>query len=181
MPAGDSRGRSTIVYSSGIMLASAIASAAGFASLRRFGRGIPASIQLVDLVEELVDEDLRGHLLQDSAVGVHEADLAASRDPEVRVTGLARAVHGAAHDCDLECLRVVAQPLLDDDREALDADVVAPARRAGDHHRPALAKAERLEDLPRDLDLLDRVGRERDAHACRRCRPSAASPCRRRS
>ena len=33
-------------YESGIMLASAIASAAGFAILRRFGRGIPASIQV---------------------------------------------------------------------------------------------------------------------------------------
>ena len=45
-------------------------------------------------------------------------------------------------------------------REVLDADVVAPTRRAGDHHRPALTKAERLQDLPGDLDLLHRVGRE---------------------
>ena len=38
---GDGLGRAP----SGIRLASAIASAAGFASLSRFGRGIPASIQ----------------------------------------------------------------------------------------------------------------------------------------
>ena len=38
--------------------ASAIASAAGLAILRRFGRGMPCSIQRVDLVEELVDEDV---------------------------------------------------------------------------------------------------------------------------
>jgi hypothetical protein len=115
-------------------------------------------------VEELVDEDVRGDLLEDAPVGVHEPDLAATGDPEVRVARLARAVHRAAHDGDLECLRVVAQAILDDDREALDPDVVAAARGAGDHHRPAFAEPEGLEDLPRDLDLLHGVGRERDAH-----------------
>ena len=52
------------VYSTGISEASAIASAAGLAILRRFGRGMPCSIQGVDLVEELVDEDRRLDLLQ---------------------------------------------------------------------------------------------------------------------
>ena len=46
----------------------------------------------------------------------------------------------------------------------LHADVVAAAARARDHHRPALAQAERLQDLEGGLDLLDRVGGQRDAH-----------------
>ena len=43
----------------GIRLASAIASAAGLAILSRFGRGMPALDPAVDLVEELVDQDVR--------------------------------------------------------------------------------------------------------------------------
>src|SRR5437763_12319480 len=108
-------------------------------------------------------QDVRGDFLQHAAVGVDEADVAAAGDAEVGVARLPRAVHGAAHDGDLEGLRVGAQPLLDLDRELLDADVVAAARGARDHHRPSLAQSERLQDLPRHLDLLDRIGGERDA------------------
>ena len=57
----------------------------------------------------------------------------------------------------------VAQPVLDDVRQILDADVVAPARGARDHHGPAFAQPERLQDLPRDLDLLHGIRGERDA------------------
>src|SRR5438093_4278024 len=39
----------------------------------------------VDLVEELVDEDVRRDLLQHAPVGIDEADVAAAGDPEVRV------------------------------------------------------------------------------------------------
>src|SRR5712691_7839963 len=44
----------------------------------------------VDLVEELVDEDVRGDLLQHAAVRVDETDVAAAGDSEVRVARLAR-------------------------------------------------------------------------------------------
>ena len=140
-----------------------MASAAGFAILSRFGRGMPASIQASISWKSSSTRSRRLDLLQHAPVRVDEADVAAARDPEVGVAGLARAVHRAAHDGDLEGLRVVAEPGLDLDRQVLDADVVAAAGRAGDHHRAALAQAERLEDLPADLDLLDRVGGERDA------------------
>src|ERR671930_1158007 len=101
----------------------------------------------VDLVEELVDQDVRRDLLQHAAMRVDEADVAAARDPEIGVARLARPVDGAAHDRDLEGLRVGAQPLLDLHGELLDADVVAAAARARDHDRPALAQPERLENL----------------------------------
>src|SRR3954452_2959989 len=67
---------------------------------------------LVDLVEELVDQDLGADLLQDAAVRVDEADVAAARDAEVRVSGLARAVDRTAEYRDLEMLRVVLQTQL---------------------------------------------------------------------
>src|SRR5581483_611087 len=103
-------------------------------------------------------------LLELAAVRVDEADLAAAGDAEVRVARLAGPVDRAAEDRDLDVLRVGLEPLLDDDREVLDADVVAAARGARDHDRPALAQAERLEDLPGRLDLLDRVGGEGHPH-----------------
>src|SRR6266480_7166302 len=86
---------------------------------------------LVDHVEELVDEDVGRDLLQYAAVGVDEADVAAARDTEVRVARLPRSVDGAAEHGDLEVLRVGAKALLDLLGEGLDADVVAPAARAG--------------------------------------------------
>ena len=94
---------------------------------------------------------------------VQEADLSPARDPEVCVARLPRSVHGTPHHGYLERLGICLETLFDDNGEALDADVVTAARRAGDHHRSTLAEPERLEDLPRDLDLLDRVGCQRDA------------------
>src|ERR671935_70706 len=87
----------------------------------------------------------------------------AAREPEVGSARLTWAVDRAAEHGDLEMLGIVAQPLLDLFGELLDADVVAAAAGARDHDRAALAQAERLQDLVRRLDLLDRVGRERDA------------------
>src|SRR5207245_11717010 len=84
---------------------------------------------------------------QDAAVRVAEAGVAAAGDSEVRVARLARPVDRAAEDGDLEVLRIRSEPLLDLLGERLHADVVASARRARDHDRPALAEAERLEDL----------------------------------
>ncbi len=152
-----------IIYSSGIAEASAIASAAGFACLRRSGRCIPSAIQASISAKSSLDEHLRIDLLQHLAVGVDEADVAAARDPEVGVARLARSVHRAAEHGDLEVLGVGAQPLLDLLRELLHADVVSAAARAGNQDRAALAQAERLQDLEGDADLLDRVGGERDA------------------
>src|SRR5919198_3890281 len=114
----------------------------------------------VDLVEELVDEDVGGDLLEHAPVGVDEARVAPAGDAEIGVSSLPRSIDRAAHDRDLEGLRIALQPPLDDGRQLLDADVVAPAGGAGDHDRPARAQAERLEDLPGDLDLLDGISRE---------------------
>ena len=119
---------------------------------------------LVDRVEELVDEDVRRDLLQDAAVGVDEADVATPCNAEVGVARFPRSVDGAAEHSDLEVLRIGVQALLDLLGQVLDADVVAPAARAGDHDWPPLAHAQRLQDLESGLHFLDRVGGQRDPH-----------------
>ena len=70
----------------------------------------PAGDPAVDLVEELVHEDVGRDLLEHAPVRVDEARLTAARDPEVGVARLARAVDRAAHDGDLEGLRVRREP-----------------------------------------------------------------------
>ena len=95
---------------------------------------------------------------------VDEPRVAAAGNAEICVASLAGAVHGAAQHRDLEVLRIRVQPLLYLLRERLHAHVVATARRARDHHRAALAQAERLENLPGHAHLFDRVGGQRDAH-----------------
>src|SRR3954447_12038529 len=143
----------------------------------------------VDLAEELVDEDPRLDLAEDLSVRVDEARLATARDAEICIARLAGAVDRAAEHRDLEVLRVVAEALLDRLGERLLADVVAPARRARDQDRSALAQPERLEDLPRDPDLLDGVGGEADPNRVadsvdeQRPEPDRAldRPCRRRA
>ena len=122
--------------------ASAIASAAGFAIFRRFGRCMPSAIHLSISWKSssirMSDDDL----LQHAAVRVDEADVAAAGDAEVGVARLARAVDRAAEHRDLEVLRVRAQPLLDLLGERLDADVVAAAA-SGRRSSPARARAGR--------------------------------------
>ncbi len=136
--------------------ASAIASAAGFAILRRSGRGIPAAIHWSISLKSSSIEDLGLDLAQHLAVRVDEPDVATAGDPEVGIARLARAVHRAAEYRHLEMLLVGTEAFLDLFCERLDADVVAAAARAGDQHRASLAEAERLQDLPADLHLLDR-------------------------
>src|SRR5215813_8043741 len=63
---------------------------------------------LVDLVEELVDEDVARNFLQHAAVRVDETHVAPTRDPEVGIPCLARAVDGAAEHRNLERLWVLA-------------------------------------------------------------------------
>src|SRR5919109_3302042 len=91
--------------------------------LQPLGTLHPALDPLVDLVEELVHQNVRGGLLEHEAVGVDEAGVAPARDAEVGVSGFPRPVDGTAHDGDLEGLRVGPEALLDDRGEILHPDV----------------------------------------------------------
>src|SRR5262245_3516778 len=85
----------------------------GLGQLEALGPLHPAFDPRVDLMEELLDEDVRGDLLEHAAMRVDEARVTAAGDPEIGVTSLSRPVHGATHDGDLESLRIGLQPLFD--------------------------------------------------------------------
>ena len=97
----------------------------------RHSLGDPA----VDLAEQLLDEAVLRHAPQHRAVRVDVAGVAAAGDAEVGVARLARPVHGAAHDGDLEVLAVGLQAALDGLGELVHLDVRAAARRARDQLR----------------------------------------------
>src|ERR671929_193291 len=63
-----------------------------FGHLQAFRPVHAASDPLVDLVEELVDEDVRGDFFEHTAVGVDEADVAAAGDTEIGVPRLPRPI-----------------------------------------------------------------------------------------
>ena len=60
--------------------------------------------------------------------------------------------------------RDFAQPARDLLGDGDEVDLAAAARGAADHLGPAPPQIERGQDVPRDADLLDRVGGQRDAH-----------------
>src|SRR5207244_6154852 len=69
----------------------------------------PVGDPFVDLVEELIDEDVRRDLLQHTTVRVDEAGLASAGNPEVGVARLSGPVHRTAEHGDFEVLGIRAQ------------------------------------------------------------------------
>src|SRR6266540_3125587 len=115
------------------------------------------------LAHDRVLELLRLHPLHDPAVAEEEPHPAVPvRDAHVGGRRLARPVHLAAHHRDGDLALHGREPLLDalGDRDHLDR--AASAGRARGERRAAELEAERLEEHPRDADLLHRIGGERD-------------------
>src|SRR6266540_3024979 len=69
----------------------------GLRHLQALRAAHPALDPAVDLVEQLVDEDVRRDLLEHAAVRVDEADVTAAGDAEIGVSRLAGTVHRATH------------------------------------------------------------------------------------
>src|SRR5947209_2640585 len=83
--------------------------------------------------------------------------------PYIGHLGLAWAVDHTSHDGDFDRRGVLLGDGLDQAGQLDDLDLGPAARRAGGDVEALLAQPERLEDPPGDRDLLDRVGRQRDA------------------
>ena len=89
---------------------------------------------------------------------------ASASNAQVSVRGLARAINRASHHGNRKRRRVVLEPLGDLLGDWDEVDLAAGTRGARDDLGATAAKAQRLQDAPGDRRLLDRVGRERDAH-----------------
>ena len=83
---------------------------------------------------------LGAHLLQRLALGEDHPGVLGAGDAEVGVAGLADAVDGAAQDGDLDRVLVGLEALLDLGHDGVHVELQAPAGRAGDQDRPALAE-----------------------------------------
>ena len=115
---------------------------------------LAGGVVLVDLGEQLVDQVLGLDLAQHLALRVDRAGVLGARDAEVGVAGLADPVHGAAEHRHLDRVLVGLEPPLDLRDHRVHVELEPAAGRARDQHGAALAQLQRLEDLPRDLDLL---------------------------
>ena len=110
----------------------------------------------------------------------HVPPRAAAGDADIGHQRLARAVHHAADDRQRHRRLDMRQPLLQLRHRLDDVEALPRAGRAGDDLHPAMADAERLQDLPADMHLLLRLGRERDADGVADAGPQqAAQPDRR--
>ena len=83
--------------------------------------------------------------------------------PMSAIARFAGAVDDAAHDGDRDRLAELREVVLDLVGERDEVDLDAAAGGAGDERRAALAQVQRLEDVPADRHLFDRVGGEGDA------------------
>ena len=111
------------------------------------------------------------------AVGVDEAGVAPAGDAEVGVARLARAVHGAAHHRDLEHLVVAGQPLpRPRSARSSTSTFVRPHDGQAIITGPLWRRPSDAQHLPGDLDLLDRVGGQRDAHRVADAHRSSSVP-----
>ena len=141
---------------------------------------------LLDQLDQVVDDV---GILQPMVRHARDIDLvravAAAGEADVGLARLARAVHDAADHRHRHRRGDVGDALLQRLDGADHVVLLARAGRAGDEVDAAMAQAERLQHLEADADLFLRLGRQRDADRCRRCRPTAASrgrsttsPCR---
>src|SRR2546428_9918403 len=112
---------------------------------------------LVNLGEQRVHEPVLRVGADDLALAEDRALPHSAGDADVRVFGLARPVHLAAHDGDLHRRRERAEALLGDLRERDEVDVRASARRARDEREALIPQAERLEQIESGLHLDDGV------------------------
>ncbi len=152
-------GVSSSTFSSSIRFSQAAPSAA----LRASTSTLPRSSDLSISSNSASTSSACGHLSQRLSVGEDQALVLGPGDPEVRVRGLADPVDRAAEHRHLDRLGVLLEAGLDLGDHRVHVELEPATGRTRDQHRAALTQAQRLEDLPGDLDLLLRVeGREAD-------------------
>src|SRR5258708_5461577 len=133
-------------------------------ALHRFLCRLDLRRLFLDETDEVVDHAL---ILQPVRCHAAEIDLmcvvAAAREADIGLARLARTVDDTADDGQGQRRRDVGQLLLADADRLDDVEILPRAGWARDDRHAAPPEAERFEHVVADLDLLDRIGRPRDA------------------
>ena len=117
----------------------------------------------VRLADEGLDDLALGDGTDDLAVLEDLALAIAGSNTKVGLTTLAQTVDDTSHDGHAQRGVDSLESVSDVVGQGQDVDLAASAGGAGDDLQAAGAQVEGLQDLDADLDLLDRVGRQRDA------------------
>ena len=120
--------------------------------------------KLVDLGHQRVDNLVLSYFTNDLAMRKEQGLTTSARNAQIGIRSLAGAIDRTSHHGDRKRRGVVLQPLGDLLSDGNQVDLAAGARGARDDLRTTAAQAQRLQNTPGDRRLLDRIGRERNAH-----------------
>ena len=145
-------------------------------------RGLDLGGLGLDQLDDVVDHVLVVQLMVGLAGHIDHARAlrAAAGEADVGHQRLARAVDHAADDREAHGRGDVLQALLELVDRLDDVEALPRAGRAGDDVDAAVAQAQRLQDVEAGLDLLHRVGGERDADGVADAGPQQAAHADRR-
>ena len=120
--------------------------------------------KLVDLSHKRVDNLILSYFTNDLAMRKEQALTSSAGNAQVGVRGLAGAIDRASHHGNGKRRRIVLQSLGNLLGDGNEVDLATSARGTRDDLGTTAAQAKGLQDTPGDRRLLDRIGRERDAH-----------------
>ena len=120
--------------------------------------------KFVDLGHQRVDNLILSYFTNDLAMRKEQALTTPAGNTQVGVRCLSGAVDRTSHHGDRKRRGIVLKPLGDLLGDGNKVNLAAGARGARDDLGTTAAKAQRLQDTPRDRRLLDRISRQRNAH-----------------
>lgn len=120
--------------------------------------------KLVDLGHKRVDNLVLRYFTNDLAVRKEQALTTSASNAQVGIRSLTGAINGASHDGNRKRRGIVLKPLGYFLGDWDQVNLTAGTRGARDNLGAAATQAQRLQNSPGDRRLLNRIGRERNAH-----------------
>ena len=120
--------------------------------------------KLVDFGHKRVDNLILSYFTNDLAMRKEQTLTSSAGNAQVGIRCLAGAVYDTSHDGNRKRRAVVLKPLGDFLGDGNQVDLAAGTRGARDDLGTTTTQSQRLQNSPGNRRLLDRIGRERDAH-----------------
>ena len=120
--------------------------------------------KLVDLGHKRVDNLILSYFTNDLAMRKEQGLTTSASNAQVGIRSLTGAINGTSHDGNRKRRGIVLKPLGHFLGDRNQVNLAAGARGARDNLGTTATQAQRLQNSQGDRRLLDRIGRERDAH-----------------
>ena len=120
--------------------------------------------KFVDLCHKRVDNLFLSYFTNDLAMRKEQGLTTSASNAQVGIRSLTGAINGTSHHSDRKRRGVVLKPLGDLLGDGNEVNLAAGARGARDNLGATATQTQRLQNTPGNRRLLNRIGRERDAH-----------------